>query len=110
MTDSTNYPTVAISDLDNAKVVTLANSLIVDQPDATRKATLSSVLSSLGIMRSIFFSKGGTLESKKDIALYEEDGTFYIWDGSYPKTVEAGSVDLGELAVSRDLKSNENAL
>lgn len=91
MTDYTNYPTVAISDLDSTEVVTLSNTLIVDQHDATRKATLSSVLSSLGIMRCIFFSKGGTLGSKKDVAIYEEDGTLYTWEGSYPKLVEAGS-------------------
>lgn len=91
MADYTNYPTVAISDLDSTEVVTLSNTLVVDQPDATRKATLSSVLSSLGVMRCIFFSKGGTLGSKKDIAIYEEDGTFYTWEGSYPKSVEAGS-------------------
>lgn len=88
---TTGRPTVAISDLDSTEAVTLSNDLVVDQPDATRKTTLSSVLSSLGIMRCIFFSKGGTLGSKKDVALYEEDGTFYTWDGSYPKTVESGS-------------------
>ena len=88
---TTGRPTVAISDLDSTEVVTLSDDLIVDQPDATRKATLSSVLSSLGIMRSIFFSKGGVLESKKDVAIYEEDGMLYTWNGSYPKTVEAGS-------------------
>ena len=91
MADYTKYPTVAISDLDSTEVVTLSNTLIVDQHDATRKATLSSVLSSLGIMRCICFSKGGTLESKKDIAIYEEDGAFYTWNGPYPKLIEAGS-------------------
>lgn len=91
MADYTKYPTVAISDLDSTEVVTLSNTLIVDQYDATRKATLSSVLSSLGIMRCIFFSEGGTLGSKKDVALYEEDGILYTWNGSYPKAVEAGS-------------------
>lgn len=91
MTDYTNYPTAAISDLDSTEVVTLSNTLVVDQHDATRKATLSSMLSSLGIMRCIFFSRGGTLGSKKDVALYEEDGKFYTWNGSYPKTVDAGS-------------------
>ena len=88
---TTGRPTVAISDLDSTEAVTLSNDLVVDQPDATRKASLASVLSSLGIMRCIFFSKGGTLESKKDIAFYEEDGTFYTWNGTYPKTVKAGS-------------------
>ena len=88
---TTGRPTVAISDLDSTEAVTLSNDLVVDQPDATRKASLASVLSSLGIMRCIFFSKGGTLESKKDVALYEEDGTFYIWGGSYPKIIEEGS-------------------
>lgn len=91
MTDSTNYPTVAISDLDSSGVVTLSDTLIVDQTEATRKATVASMLSSLGIMRCIFFSRGGTLGSKKDVAIYEEDGTFYIWGGSYPKTIEEGS-------------------
>ena len=91
MADYTNYPTVAISDLDSTEVVTLSNTLIVDQHDATRKATLSSVLSSLGIMRCIFFSKGGALESQKDTAFCEEDGKLYIWNGPYPKLIEAGS-------------------
>lgn len=49
MTDSTNYPTVAISDLDSTEVVTLSDTLIVDQSEATRKATVASVLSPLGL-------------------------------------------------------------
>lgn len=122
MTDYTNYPTVAISDLDSTEVVTLSNTLIVDQHDATRKATLSSVLSSLGIMRCIFFSKGGALGSKKDIAIYEEDGTLYTWEGSYPKSVEAGStpetsggvgpgawVSVGDAALRCDLALTQGA-
>lgn len=91
MADYTKYPTVAISDLDSTEVVTLSNTLVVDQPDATRKATLSSIISSLGVMRCISFSKGGVLESKKDVALWEESGELYTWNGSYPKTVDAGS-------------------
>lgn len=122
MTDYTNYPTVAISDLDSTEVVNLSNTLIVDQPDATRKATLSSVLSSLGVMRCIFFSKGGTLGSKKDVAIYEEDGTFYTWEGSYPKSVEAGStpetsggvgpsawVSVGDASLRGELQGNNGA-
>lgn len=113
---TTGRPTVAISDLDSTEVVTLSNDLVVDQPDATRKATLSSVLASLGIMRCIFFSKGGVLESQKDVAFFEEDGTFYIWDGSYPKLIEEGStpetsggvgsgawVDRADFTLRRDL-------
>ena len=92
---TTGRPTVAISDLDSTEAVTLSNDLIVDQPDATRKATLSSVLSSLGIMRCIFFSKGGTLESKKDIAFFEEDETFYSYTGKLPVTVPAGFSPVG---------------
>ena len=88
---SIRYPTAPISDLESTEVVTLSNSLIIDQPDSTRKTTLASILSSLGIMRCISFSKGGVLESQKDIAFYEEDGTFYTWNGPYPKIVEAGS-------------------
>lgn len=88
---SIRYPTASISDLESTEVVTLSNSLIIDQPDSTRKTTLASILSSLGIMRCISFSKGGVLESQKDIAFYEEDGTFYTWNGPYPKIVEAGS-------------------
>lgn len=116
MADYTNYPTVAISDLDSTEAVTLSNTLIVDQSEATRKATVASMLSSLGIMRCIFFSKGGTLGSKKDIAIYEEDGTFYTWEGSYPKSVKAGStpetsggvgpgawVSVGDASLRRDL-------
>ncbi|WPK37332.1 hypothetical protein [Escherichia phage AV123] len=41
---TTSRPTVAISDLDSTGVVTLSNDLVVDQPDATRKASLASVL------------------------------------------------------------------
>lgn len=88
---SIRYPTAPISDLESTEVVTLSNSLIIDQPDSTRKTTLASILSSLGIMRCISFSKGGVLESQKDIAFYEEDGTFYTWNGPYPKIVEAES-------------------
>ena len=88
---SIRYPTAPISDLESTEVVTLSNSLIIDQPDSTRKTTLASILSSLGIMRCISFSNGGVLESQKDIAFYEEDGTFYTWNGPYPKIVEAGS-------------------
>ena len=88
---SIRYPTASISDLENTEVVTLSNSLIIDQPDSTRKTTLASILSSLGIMRCISFSKGGALESQKDIAFCEEDGKFYTWGGPYPKIVEAGS-------------------
>ena len=88
---SIRYPTASISDLENTEVVTLSNSVIIDQPDSTRKTTLASILSSLGIMRCISFSKGGVLESQKDTAFYEEDGTFYTWAGPYPKIVEAGS-------------------
>lgn len=123
MTDYTNYPTVAISDLDSTEVVTLSNTLVVDQHDATRKATLSSMLSSLGIMRCIFFSRGGTLGSKKDVALYEEDGKFYTWNGSYPKTVDAGSTpetsggigpgawaSVGDASLRSNLSENNGAL
>lgn len=92
---TTGRPTVAISDLDSTEAVTLSDDLIVDQPDATRKATLSSVLASLGIMRCIFFSEGGTLESKKDIAFFEEDGTFYSYTGTLPVTVPAGFNPIG---------------
>lgn len=42
-------------------------------------------------MRCIFFSKGGALESQKDTAFCEEDGKLYIWNGPYPKLIEAGS-------------------
>lgn len=92
MADSSiRYPTVAITNLETAEAVTLADNLIVNQADTTRKAALASILSSLGIMRCIFFSEGGTLESKKDIAFCEEDGTFYTWNGDYPKLIEAGT-------------------
>lgn len=92
MADSSiRYPTVAITNLETAEAVTLADNLIVNQADTTRKAALASILSSLGIMRCIFFSEGGALESKKDIAFFEEDGTFYTWNGDYPKLIEAGA-------------------
>lgn len=122
MTDSTNYPTVAISDLDSSGVVTLSDTLIVDQSEATRKATVASMLSSLGIMRCIFFSKGGTLGSKKDIAIYEEDGNFYTWEGTYPKPIEEGStpestggvgpgawVSVGDATLRSELSSNSGS-
>lgn len=88
---SIRYPTASISDLESTEVVTLSNDLIINQPDSTRKTTLASILSSLGIMRCIFFSKGGALESQKDTAFCEEDGKLYIWNGPYPKLIEAGS-------------------
>lgn len=58
MTDSTNYPTVAISDLDSSGVVTLSDTLIVDQSEATRKATVASMLSSLGYIYGQLFMAG----------------------------------------------------
>lgn len=88
---SIRYPTASISDLESTEVVALSNDLIINQPDSTRKTTLASILSSLGIMRCIFFSKGGALESQKDTAFCEEDGKLYIWNGPYPKLIEAGS-------------------
>lgn len=88
---SIRYPTVAVTNLETAEAVTLADNLIVNQADTTRKAALSSILSSLGVMRCIFFSEGGALESKKDVAYFEEDGTFYTWNGDYPKFIEAGA-------------------
>ena len=88
---SIRYPTAPISDLESTEVVALSNDLIINQPDSTRKTTLASILSSLGIMRCIFFSKGGALESQKDTAFCEEDGKLYIWNGPYPKLIEAGS-------------------
>lgn len=92
MADSSiRYPTVAITNLETAEAVTLADNLIVNQADTTRKAALASILSSLGIMRCIFFSEGGALESKKDVAYFEEDGAFYTWNGDYPKLIEAGA-------------------
>lgn len=85
------YPTVAIINLETAEAVSLTDNIIVNQADTTRKTTLSSVLSSLGLMRCIFFSEGGVLESRKDVAFYEEAGVFYTWNGAYPKFIEAGS-------------------
>ena len=62
MADSSiRYPTVAVTNLETAEAVTLADNLIVNQADTTRKAALASILSSLGIMRCIFFSEGGAL-------------------------------------------------
>ena len=86
-----SYPTVTIDELEVASSINLADDIIVNQSTTTRKAALHSILSSLGIMRCIFFSEGGVLESRKDIAFYEETGTFYAWDGSYPKEVTGGS-------------------
>lgn len=90
--------------------------------DLTGKLAIKDFISSSGVMRCIFFSKGGTLESKKDVALYEEDGTFYTWDGEFPKIVPAGStpdstgevklgawVSVGDAALRGELSSNSGS-
>lgn len=86
-----SFPTVKVSDLPTAISVSGGDYVVTDQSDTTRKASLDTIISKMGITKVITFSEGGFLESKKDFAFFATDGKYYTWNGSYPKTIPMAS-------------------
>lgn len=84
-------PTVKISDLPTATDSFEGDFLVVDQSDATRKSTWSSLFSRFGVMRMFSFQDGGTLTSAKDQVIDRTTNKVYQWTGAYPKLVPANS-------------------
>lgn len=84
-------PTVRVTDLPTANIVSGGDYAIIDQSDATRKASLDTIFTNMKVTKVVFFAQGGTLESKKDIAYYAGDNKYYTWNGTYPKTIAANS-------------------
>lgn len=91
MSDIISLPTVKVSDLPDAVLVTRTDSFVIDQPDATRKASLALMMSQLGVMKLVNLVTGGVLESNKDIAFFPSDGKYYVWAGLYPKVIPPNS-------------------
>uniref|UniRef100_A0AAU8GF06 Tail fiber protein n=1 Tax=Salmonella phage vB_SEnST11_KE23 TaxID=3161174 RepID=A0AAU8GF06_9CAUD len=86
-----SFPTVKVSDLPSAVTVSGGDYVVMDQADTTRKASLDTIMTRMGIMKVVFFSEGGFLESKKDLAFFETNGKYYTWNGAYPKTIPMAS-------------------
>lgn len=110
----TILPTVRVSDLPSAEKIFDSDNILLDQSDATRKTSVGAILSQKGVMTMVSFTEGGFLSSKKDVAYFEEDGMYYVWDGEYPKTIPIGSspnstgaVGVGAWRVLGEEKSTE---
>lgn len=85
------FATVKVSDLPTALTVDGGNYVVTDQSDTTRKASLDTIVSKMGLTKVVFFSEGGFLESKKDLAFFPTDGKYYTWNGAYPKSIPLNS-------------------
>ena len=74
-----------------------------------------SAIQALRIETPFTFTEGGTLTAPNQVVLYTTDGRYYRWDGSFPKTVTAGTdptadstwVDVGQAALRSDLASSD---
>ena len=86
-----SLPTVKVSDLPTAITVEGGDYVVADQQDTTRKASLDTIISNMSLTKVVFFSEGGFLESKKDLAYFATDGKYYTWNGTYPKTIPMAS-------------------
>lgn len=85
------FPTIPVTDLETADVVIGGNYVIVDQSDTTRKASFDTIVSDMRLTKIVFFSEGGFLESKKDLAFNEADQKYYTWNDGYPKIIPVAS-------------------
>ena len=94
------FPTTKISGLPSAGTVLGGDHLIVNQGDGTKTVTLDKVVQDTGIMQVVFFQRGGTLASKKDIAYSEADKKYYSWNGTYPKALSPNSTPIGSGGIS----------
>ena len=77
-------PTVKIADLPTTTQTFEGDFLVVDQSDATRKATWSTALSAFNVMRLFSFQDGGTLISVKDQVIDRTNNKVYQWGGGIP--------------------------
>ena len=71
----------------------------------------ADAIQALRIETPFTFTEGGTLTAPNQAVLYTTNGRYYRWDGSFPKTVTAGTdptadstwVDVGQAALRSDL-------